>query len=107
MEAKIESDAVQTANKKETVDAGIEQDHFVEDGQVWWPCGLEPAQVNRETKGEEDEIVSPIAGLMLVDVSGVLQEERDGDREQSVESEPVPKEAGGSCAYDEIWKAKY
>ena len=106
MEAKIESDAVQIANKKETVDAGVEQDHFVEDGLVWWPCWLEPAQVNGETECEEDEIVSPVAGLIFVDISGVLQEERDGDREQSVESEPVPNEAGSGCAYDEIWKGE-
>ena len=57
------------ADEEEAVDAGVEQEHLVEDGEVRGPGGLEPAQVDGEAEGEEDQEVAPVAGLVWVGLS--------------------------------------
>ena len=45
-QAEIESHSIEVANRNESVDARIEQQHFIERGQVRRPGPLEPAQVD-------------------------------------------------------------
>ena len=42
-EAEVEAYAVELADEEEAVDAGVDEDDLVEDGEVWGPCGFEPA----------------------------------------------------------------
>ena len=42
-EAEIEADSVELADVEEGVDAGVEEENLVEDGEVRGPGGLEPA----------------------------------------------------------------
>jgi hypothetical protein len=77
----IEAYAVQLADVEYAVDAGIQQEHFVEDGEMRGPGGFEPAEVDGEAEGEEDQEVAPVAGLVGVGLCGLMHEggDRDGD----------------------------
>ena len=59
------------------------------------PGGFEPAEVDREAEGEEDQEVAPVAGLVRVGLRGLMHEEGDCDGKESVEEEPVPAEVAG------------
>jgi hypothetical protein len=54
-EAEIEAHAVELADIEDAVDAGVEEKDLVEDGEVWGPSGFEPAEIDSEVEGEEDE----------------------------------------------------
>ena len=79
VEAEIEADAVQLADVEDAVDAGIEQKHLVEDGEVRGPGGFEPAQIDGEAEDEEDQEVAPVAGLAGIGLCGLMHEGGDCD----------------------------
>ena len=70
------------------VDASVEQQDFVEDGQVRGPGGFEPAEIDGETEGGEDEEVAPVATLVGIGEAGTVEECGYSNREESVEREP-------------------
>src|SRR6185312_648062 len=63
-QAEVESDAVKLADAEETVNAGIEQQDFIEDAEARGPCGLKPAEIDSQAQHHEDEEVTPVAALV-------------------------------------------
>jgi hypothetical protein len=80
-DAEIEADTLELADGEEAVDAGVEQEDLAEDGEVWRPGGLEPAEIDGEADGGEDEEVAPVAVLGWVFLRGTIEEPGDGDGE--------------------------
>src|SRR5579862_5706672 len=63
-QAEIEAGSRKLADEDEPVDARIEKNNFVEDGKMWRPRSLKPAQIDGKAQGAEDEKVAPVAALI-------------------------------------------
>ncbi len=62
-QAEVEAGSLKLADEDEAVDAGVEQQDLVEDGQVRRPRPLEPAQIDGESEDRQDQEVAPVAAL--------------------------------------------
>lgn len=89
-EPEVESDAVKLADAEEGVDAGVQQQNFIEGAEARGPRGLKPAKIDGEAKHNEYEKVSPVAALVGVGAPGAVEKHRDGDGQQRIEHEPAP-----------------
>ena len=83
-QTKVESDPIELADHKEPIDAGVEQQHFVEDRKMRRPRGLEPSQIDRKPQNRKHQEVAPGAALCDVDCLGLPQQCRCGNRQQRV-----------------------
>ncbi len=54
-EAQVEADTLEVSNRNESVDAGVEKQDLVEDGEMGGPGGLEPTEVNRQAEDGKDQ----------------------------------------------------
>lgn len=101
---KVETCATKLADGEEAPDTGIEQEHFVEDGQVGGPGGLEPAQVNGKPQDGEHEKVGPGGTLVWISPRRIVEEQSDGQGQSYVEGQPrSPKGVRGD---DQVRKTK-
>ena len=105
-EAEIEAYVVEAANEEEGVDAGVEEEHLVEDGEVRGPGGLEPAEVYGEAERDKDEVIAPVAALVGVHQASLVEECGYCDGKKCVEGEPWPGEGSMGDGDEDVGDAE-
>ena len=105
-EAESVADAGELADGEESIEAGVEEDELAEDVDAGRPGGLEPAEIDGEAEGDEDEEVQPVGALLGVEAGGDVKDGGDGGRDEQIEDEPGPGEGVGGEADDEVRRGK-
>ena len=105
-QAEVEADVIELTDAEQGVDSGVEQKDFVEDGEMSWPCGFEPAKIDGEPEEREDEVVAPGAVLRSVGAAGVPHERSDSDGKNGIEREPAPMKGVSGAGDQNIREAE-
>jgi hypothetical protein len=71
----------QLADREKAIDARIQQQDFIEDGETRAPCGLKPAQVHRQAEKDQDEKVAPLSLLFRVSHACAIEQKADENRQ--------------------------
>ena len=95
--AEVETNLAQLPDGEKPIDACIEQQDFIEDGETRSPCRLKPAQVHSESEDAKDEVVAPLSSLLRVRQTCAVEQQADENRQQGVEGESTPAEEAGRC----------
>ena len=96
--AEVETNLAQLTDREKAVDACIEQQDFIEDGEARSPCRLKPAQVNGQAEDGKDKEVPPLSSLFRVRQACAVEQQADENRQQRVEGKPGPAEKAGRSA---------
>lgn len=86
---------VEVAEDKEAPEASVEEEDLAEDGEARGPGGLEPAKVDGEAEGDEDEEVGPGAVPLGIDTVRVMKQKGDGHRREEIDEKPEEVEGVG------------
>ena len=93
--AQVEADALEAAEREESVDNCVKQKKLVEDDEARGPGMLKPAEVDGKADRGEHEEVSPVAALCRIEAGCLPEKNRDDDGQCGVEREPLPTENAG------------
>jgi hypothetical protein len=69
-EVKVEADAAELADREESVEAGVKEGELAEDGEAMRPRWFEPAEIDGEAEGNEDEEVQQVCVLFGIKLRG-------------------------------------
>ena len=90
--AEVETNLAQLPDGEKAIDACIEQQNFIEDGETRSPCRLKPAQVHGQAEDAKDEEVAPFTSLLRVRQACAVEQQADENGQQRVEGKPCPAE---------------
>ena len=90
--AEVETNLAQLPDGEKAIDARIEQQNFIENGETRSPGRFKPAQVHGQTEDAKDEEVAPFSSLLRVAQACAVEQQADEDGEQRVEGKPCPSE---------------
>jgi hypothetical protein len=86
--AEFIADGGEAADSEESVEARVEKGEFAEEAEFGGPGGLEPAEVDAEAEGDEDEEVEEVAALLGIEAGGESFDCGDEDGDEEVDEEP-------------------
>ena len=90
--AEVEANLAQLPDREKAIDACVEQQDFIEDGEARSPCRLKPAQVHSEAEEAEDKEVAPLSLLFRICQACAVEQQADEHGQQRVEGKPCPTE---------------
>jgi len=100
--AEVVADGGQAADGEEGIEAGVEKGELAEQGEPRGPGGFEPAEIDGEAEGQENEEVEEVAALAGVEVGGEKFNGGEEDGNEKVEEKPARGEDIRTVRNDDV-----